>query len=171
MGPTCSIFYEREPAEKDIMLHHSENGNKGLFRNQELLISIIQGLVIAAGVLSVYYIYMHNDYSLAKTRTMVFSTLIISNIFLTFVNRSFTKTIGLAAGYKNNLALPVLVISILFLCAILLVPFIRSLFGLSLITFPDFLICFGTALIVVGWFEFYKMFSAKVPEDNSAQYQ
>jgi len=157
MGPTCSIFFEREPVEKDILQLPPRNRNEGLFRKDELLISIIQGLIIACGTLTLYYIFMNKGDTLAVTRTIVFTTLIISNIFLTFANRSFTKNFTKTIRYKNNLALPVMIISVLFLCIILAVPFVRNLFELSTISANNFFICLATAFISVAWFEMYKM--------------
>jgi Ca2+-transporting ATPase len=156
MGPTCSIFYEREPVEKNIMLRHPRKKNERLFLNSELIISITQGLLIATGVLSLYYIYMHRGYSIEETRTIVFTTLITSNIFLTFVNRSFSETFVVTSRYKNNLVMPVLIISVLFLCSFLLIPLVRNLFELSAISLNDFLICFLAASLATGWFEVYK---------------
>jgi len=156
MGPTCSIFFEREPVEEDIMLQYPRKRNEGLFRNHELLISIVQGLIIAAGVLTLYSTFMNKGHELAEVRTVVFTTLIISNVFLTFVNRSFTKTFITTIRYKNSLALPVIISSFLFLCTFLLVPFVRDLFGFSPISLRNFLACLVTGLISVAWFEIYK---------------
>jgi len=156
MGPTCSVFYEREPVEKDIMFRYPRNRKQGLFRTDEVILSMIQGLLIAAGVLTLYNIYMYNGHSLEETRTIVFTTLIISNIFLTFVNRSFSKTLIATNRYKNNLALPVLILSIVFLSSFLLIPFIRNLFELSFISPRDFSTCLITAFVTTGWFEIYK---------------
>ncbi len=156
MGPTCSIFFEREPVEQDIMFRPPRNRNEGLFQNDELLISVIQGLVIATGILTLYYIFMNNGRTLPETRTIVFTTLILGNVFLTFVNRSFTRTFITTIRYKNNLAMPVIIISVLFLCSFLFIPFIRNLFELSTISTNNFLICLGTAFLSVAWFEMYK---------------
>jgi Ca2+-transporting ATPase len=47
MGPTCSIFFEREPAERNNMLLGPRQ-KSGLFTTEELMISIIQGAIITA---------------------------------------------------------------------------------------------------------------------------
>jgi len=156
MGPTCSIFYEREPVEQDIMLQHPRNRKEGLFHTGELIISIIQGLVIATGILALYYIHMNNGDTLAETRTIVFTGLVISNIFLTFVNRSFIKPFSKTISYKNNLVLPVFIISVSFLCGFLLIPYVRDLFELTTITTNDFLVSLTVAFLGIGWFELYK---------------
>jgi ATPase, P-type (transporting), HAD superfamily, subfamily IC len=156
MGPTCSIFFEREPVETGLMNPAARRQERNLLRTDELLITIIQGIMITAGVISIYYGYMQEQ-SLELTRTVVFITLIISNILLTYVNRSFTANIAQTIRYSNNLAPLVLLVSLLFLVVIQLVPAVRNIFGLTLIGLPDLLLCTGTALISVGWFEIYKV--------------
>lgn len=156
MGPTCSIFYEREPVEEYIMKIAPRKKDAWLFEGNEFLISTVQGLIIAAGILVLYYSYMQQGYSLTEVRTIVFTSLLMSNIFLTFANRSFNETFLKTVRYRNNLALPVLVISVCFLAIIHFVPYIRSLFGMRIISVTDFCISLLTALVSVIWFEFYK---------------
>lgn len=156
MGPTCSVFFEREPAEEILMNQPPRNRKSGIFTRKELFISILQGVVIAAGILSLYYYFMNNGAGTELTRTMVFTTLILSNVFLTFVNRSFTRTIIHTSRYRNNLVPVLLIISILFLATLLLVPPVRSLFLLTSITSSQFWLCAGVAFAGVMWFEVYK---------------
>lgn len=156
MGPTCSIFFEREPVEKNIMDVRPQSRRPDLFGENELLISVVQGLIMAAGVLSLYYIFMNAAHSIGETRMVVFTALLISNTLLTFVNRSFSEGIGKTIFYRNNLAPWVLLVSITFLIALHLVPPIRDLFLLSPIDTGEFLLCTAVALVSVGWFEVYK---------------
>lgn len=157
MAPTCSIFFEKEPIEGNIMLKPPRSKATPLFTFKELTISIIQGLVIAGSVLTLYYFFMRNNCTLAETRNIVFTTLILSNILLTFANRSFTKTIFYTYHYKNSLVPFVIVISTIFLAAIHFIPFIRNLFQLMPISNDEFLLCSGIAFVSVMWFEVYKM--------------
>jgi len=157
MGPTCSIFFEREPVEEHIMKMPPRKKGAWLFNKGEFLVSLIQGFVIAFGILLLYYVFMSRGSSLVEVRTIVFTTLIMSNIILTFANRSFNDTFLKTIRYKNNLVLPVLIISLGFLVAIHSVSFIRELFGMSVLSFQQITICMATALISVGWFELYKM--------------
>ena len=160
MGPTCSIFFEREPVEQNLMNEPPRKKQLALFEKKEFIISIIQGLVITVGVLILYYSFM-DEGNASKIRSVTFTTLILSNIFLTFVNRSFSESFFKTIQYKNNLALPVFIVSLMFLAIIHFLPPARDLFGMSVITFTEFLLCLVTALVSVGWFEFYKHFSTK----------
>ena len=155
MGPTCSIFFEREPAEESIMNASPKNRRNSLFTRREVLISIAQGIAITTGVLVLYNRYMIS-HSIEETRTVVFTTLILSNVFLTFVNRSFTETIFYTIRQKNNLAPLLFIISCVFLALLHLSPFVRNLFELAPVSYSTFLLCLAVAFVCVIWLEVYK---------------
>src|SRR5690606_37214482 len=89
MGPTCSIVYENEPMEKNTMSQPPRAMSNTFLSWRELGISLVQGIMIAIGVLFVYQYTAQNGGTQEKTRAMVFSTLIFANILLSFANRSF----------------------------------------------------------------------------------
>ena len=156
MGPTCSIFFEREPVEKTIMQQNPRERKSDLFSGEELLISVVQGIIIALAGLLLYYYFMKHGASLEETRTIVFTTLILSNVFLTFADRSFTKTMYYTSRFKNSLAPVILIISAFFLAVLHAVPAVRNLFQLTAITPGQFGLCFVAAFASVMWFEVYK---------------
>ncbi|MGV3528988.1 MAG: cation-translocating P-type ATPase [Flavisolibacter sp.] len=158
MGPTCSIFFENEPEEKNSMKQPPRDRSISLFEKKEMLISILQGLAITATVLFLYFQYMSAGASLETTRTMVFTTLLISNIFLTFANRSFTENIFRTVRYRNKLTIGLLLISLVFLFSIHMIPAVRQLFGLAVLSAADTWWCILAGFISVAWFEVYKTF-------------
>jgi Ca2+-transporting ATPase len=157
MGPTCSIFFEKEPVEENTLLAGPRSTKTGLFTKDDLLISIMQGLAITAGILALYYIYMKNGHTIEETRTMVFTTLILSNLLLTFASRSFARTIYYTTRYKNWLAPVIIMVSAIFLGLVHFVPVVRVLFQMASVTAFDFWLSFGVAIASVMWFEVYKM--------------
>ena len=62
MGPTCSIVYENEPIEKNAMQQKPRKMTETFLNWSELSISIIQGLMITAGVLFVYQLAVQNGF-------------------------------------------------------------------------------------------------------------
>jgi Ca2+-transporting ATPase len=158
MGPTCSIFFENEPMETGLMQRRPRPISEALFSWQELSGSILQGVIIALGVLGVYYWAMQQGYTESMTRTMTFITLIISNICLTLVNRSFDKSILVTIRYHNHLLPIVLVASGVLLLVLQFVPFVRDIFQLQLLNLHQWLLCAATALLSTGWLEVYKIF-------------
>ncbi|MBS1598882.1 MAG: cation-translocating P-type ATPase [Bacteroidetes bacterium] len=156
MGPTCSIFYEREPVENNIMRKQPRSRTQNIFSWNELLVSIIQGLIIMLGILGLYYYFMQKDYPIKYIRTIVFTTLILSNIFLTLINRSFEETFNKTIRYKNSLAGYVLLISVIFLSSIYFIKPLQTIFELTSISFLHYFICIVTSIICTAWFELYK---------------
>ncbi len=113
MGPTCSIIYENEPMERNTMIQAPRPFTDTFFKWKELAVSVLQGLIITAGTLTVYQYAVLQGYNESTTRTMVFSVLIAANIFLTLVNRSFYYSIFTTIRYKNNLVLIIISITLL----------------------------------------------------------
>ncbi len=161
MGPTCSIFFEREPGEEKLMQQMPRDRSSGLFATAEMFISILQGIIIATAALILYAYFMNKGADLKETRTIVFTMLIISNIFLTFTDRSFTKTIYYTYRYKNILAPFIVAVSVLFLVVLYCISPVRTLFQLEKITPAQFWISAVAAFVSVMWFELYKALSFK----------
>ena len=99
---------------------------------------------------------MVRGYTIEYVRTVIFLTLVISNLFLTFINRSFQENIFKTIRYKNNLVPFVLFASLLFLVGIGFIPIVQRAFQLTRISTGDFILCAGVSLLVTGWFEIYK---------------
>ncbi|MEJ5963297.1 cation-translocating P-type ATPase [Pedobacter immunditicola] len=156
MGPTCSIIYENEPMEKNTMLQKPRPFTTTFFKWRELMTSVIQGLLITAGILFTYQYAVQQGYTEPLTRTMVFTVLISANIVLTLVNRSFYYSLWTTLKYKNNLV--VLIISITAAITGLLIyvkPFARF-FGFESLNISNLLFCMITGLISVIWYEAVK---------------
>ena len=125
-------------------------------RWKELSLSIIQGLVITAGCLTMYQFSVQNLYSEDLTRTMVFSTLIIANIFLTLVNRSFYFSIWTTFKYKNSLIWVIITVSFGILLFMIYQPVIGSFFKLEPLSWRQLSLVIAAGFVSVIWFEIYK---------------
>ena len=156
MGPTCSIVFENEPMEKNTMLQPPRPMTESFLNWSELNMSILQGLIITGGVLFMYQYTIWQGGNEEMTRTMVFTTLILANIFLTLVNRSFYYSFITTLKYKNNLLVSILIITIVILATMLYVDPITSFFHLSQPMWQDIARCMGIAFVSVFWFEAVK---------------
>ncbi|OAD90298.1 haloacid dehalogenase [Aequorivita soesokkakensis] len=156
MGPTCSIVYENEPLEKDSMLQKPRPFSSTFFNWSELFTSIIQGLIITAGVLTVYQIAVNDGSNEAVTRTMVFTALITANIVLTFVNRSFIYSIFTTFKYKNNLVPIIVGITVGITLLLLFVPPFTKFFQFETLDINQLGISVGIGMLSVLWFEIVK---------------
>lgn len=158
MGPTCSIIYENEPMEAGAMTRPPRALRSTFLTMTQLIGSIFQGLGITLGCLGLgfYFIHMQSDESLI--RTMIFVTLLISNIFLTWVNRSFQFSILTTLRYRNPSVVWITAVSILLITAILLTPYLRDLFDITLISSGQVMVCLLVAAISTLWVEVVKLF-------------
>lgn len=157
MGPTCSIIFENEPIEADSMNKPPRKLSTNFFAIHELSISIIQGIIITASCLGIGYIYMKNSYGIEEVRTIIYSTLIFSNIFLTLVNRSFYYSIFTTIKYKNALIPLILGISLLILLLSIYFEPIRNIFEFEILTFAELGYSLIAAFIGVMWIELFKL--------------
>lgn len=157
MGPTCSIIFENEPIEKNAMLHKPRPFTTTFFNWKELASSIFQGLIIAAGTLLTYQYAVHYQYSEAITRTMVFTTLIVANIFLTLVNRSFYYSLITTIQYKNKMILFIIGITVFISIILLYLRPVTRFFEFEQMS----LLQLGVSLLIgsvsVLWYEIVKL--------------
>lgn len=156
MGPTCSIIYENEPMEEHTMLKKPRPFTTTFFKFKELVTSIIQGLAITVGALSVYQYAVSQGYNEYVTRTMVFMVLIVANIFLTLVNRSFYFSIGTTLKYKNNLVPLMIGVTITIAALLLWVPIFTSFFKFKTLNSHQLAICIVSGSTSVLWYELIK---------------
>lgn len=156
MGPTCSIMYENEPMEKNTMLQKPRPFTTTFFNWKELATSILQGLVITVGTLTAYQYAVGQGYDEALTRTMVFTTLITANIFLTLVNRSFYYSVFTTLAYKNNLVPLIIGVTVLISGLLLFVPPLTRFFEFERLNLSQLLICMAIGFASVIWYELVK---------------
>ena len=170
MGPTCSIIFENEPAEKNTMSQKPRLFTSSFFNWKELTSSIAQGLIITAGTLFTYQYAVQNGFDEAITRTMVFTVLITANIFLTLVNRSFYYSILTTLKYKNNLVLPAILITVALTALLLFVQPLTKFFKFEAINLRQLSFCVSIGFISTMWYEVVK-WRKRIPKSSLLKYE
>ncbi len=158
MGPTCSIIYENEPMESNLMLLKPRPFTTTFFNFKEILMSIIQGLVITAGLLFVYQYCVRTGCTEAVTRTTIFLTIISANVFLTLANRSFYFSIFTTIRYRNNLVPMIIGITLAITALLLYVPAFSRFFLFDVVSGTQLGMSILVGLVSVLWIEVYKWF-------------
>lgn len=156
MGPTCSIVYENEPMEKNTMKRPPRPLSSTFLLWQEMSLSVVQGLAIVLGILFVYQYTVRTGGNEPETRTMVFTTLIIANVFLSLVNRSFYYPVTESFKNRNYLMSGALTVTIALLMVILYAPSVAGFFKVVPLTSGRLLVCLLTGMVSVLWFELWK---------------
>lgn len=156
MGPTCSIVYENEPMEPNTMDRPPRAIGQTFFRTRELMTSIVQGLVITIGILGVYYYSLAQAFSETETRSMVFLSLLIANIFLTLVNRSFYYSIFRTLGYSNKRMTWILLLTLVLMLFMVYLAPLAAFFGITPLSWSQWLIVLAVGAGSTLWFELVK---------------
>ena len=176
MGPTCSIIYENEPIEPNAMVSKPRPFGTTFFHRNEVIISVIQGLVITVGILSVYQLSVHYWQVENSTRAMVFVTLMSANIFLTLVNRSFYYSVITTLRYKNLMVGYIILVTIVLMVLLLTVPPLMRLFEFDRLTLLQWAIAFSVGALSVLWFELVKWYrrghasKSRTPDPSKGHY-
>jgi len=157
MGPTCSIVYENEPIEAAVMSEPPRKNTKTFFRFSELTMSLVQGLIITTGLLTIYWISLKCNPSIAKTTSMMFIGIVTSNVVLTLVNRSFTSSVIKTMRFKNNLIPVVIIGTPLAAIAFFIIAPVRDFFHFTVLAPLNVTESIAIGAISVLWVELYKL--------------
>jgi len=88
IGPACSIFFEAEPEEANIMQRPPRAANEVLFGGRQLAFSLLQGGIAVCVTLAIYLWARSAGHDDDTVRTLVFTAMVAGNIALVFGNRT-----------------------------------------------------------------------------------
>lgn len=150
IDPVCSIAFESEEEEKGVMQRAPRNPDEPFFGKEKISWSIVQGLLLFAMVMGVYGVTKSEGHTDAEVRAIVFSALIIGNVFLILNNLSRSRSFISVILEKNIAALGILGLALILLFLIITVPYLQSVFSFQFPGFTHFLIAFaGAGLLLV----------------------
>jgi Ca2+-transporting ATPase len=156
IDPACSIVFEAERAESDVMKKQPRNQLSPLLLPRQIIWSVIQGLITLA-ILSAVLIYEANvGMPEDKLRALIFTSLVLMNICLILMNRSFNPSL-IEAFIKPNKSLWILVGSVITLLIVtLLWQPARLLFHFGPLDLGDIAVCFTSSLIGLSLLQLLK---------------
>jgi Ca2+-transporting ATPase len=161
IDPACTLAFEAEREEADVMTRPPRNPKQGIFGRKTLGISLLQGTVVLAITFAVYAISLNRGAGESVARALTYTTLILGNLGLIFSNRSWSRTIAATLRMKNTALWWVTGSALVFLGLVLLVPSLRRLFSFGQLNAADLLICVVAAVISFGWFEIFKLLKSR----------
>jgi P-type Ca2+ transporter type 2C len=161
IDPACSIAFEAEPEEANIMDRPPRDPHEPLFGADKIVLSLLQGVVVLFAVLSILWmaLYVGQDSSYARAQT--FATLVAGIVALIFTNRSWSRSIISTLGSPNKALSWVVGGAVGFLVSILYVPYLREVFHFAFLRPRDLAICFAAGALGVVWFEVVKLIRSK----------
>jgi Ca2+-transporting ATPase len=128
IDPACSLVFEAEPEETDIMRRPPRAAEVSLFAPALLLRSGAQGLILLAILLGIFTVALHSGHSAEHARAQAFTSLIIASLGLIFANRSWSGSVLGGLRVPNVALWWVTTGALVFLMLALNVPILREAF-------------------------------------------
>jgi Ca2+-transporting ATPase len=162
IDPACSLIFEAEGAEKDIMLRPPRKSDERLFNVRVLTISVLQGGAVLAALLLMYWAAgaLGQPQDDAR-RSFVFVALVAGNLGLILTNRSWVRSMAAMFREPNAALWWVVGGATVMLGLVLNVPALRSLLHLNALRPVDLGLCVLAGVASVGWFEGFKLWRAR----------
>lgn len=137
-----------EPGEPGIMDEKPRSKDDPIITKKMGVAIVLQSLAITvASLLAFYYARKLYPDSITHARTIVFATLITSELLRAFSSRSFDRPIW-KIGIKSNMKMVyAILISFLMLIAVLYIPFLHDIFDTFQLGFKDWEIVLSFAFI------------------------
>jgi len=156
IDPACSVVFEAEPEEADVMRRPPRDPRERLFSLRTLTLSFLQGLGVLVILVAIYGYSLRRGQGEGEARALAFTTLIIANLCLILTNRSWSRTVVATARSRNPALWWVVGGALIFLGLVLYVPFLQQLFLFARLHWDDLALCLGAGAISVLWFEVFK---------------
>lgn len=158
IDPACSVVFEAEEADPAIMDDPPRAVGAAMLGRRVLVIAFLQGLSIFAAVLGVYLWAVLSDRSDDVARSLTFATLMLGNLGLILINRSWRLTVWRTFRERRNPMLRwILGGGLVVLTLLLTVPALRDLFGFGPIMASDAVVVAIAAAAGLSWFEVAKL--------------
>ena len=161
IDPACSIVFELEKEEDNIMERPPRSINESLFGSKRLIIGALQGIGVLLLLVLMYFWGIKIGMGENHLRAHIYTTLVFSNLMLITTNRSWQKNLfqilrtpnkGMAYLFLGVFAIVLLMIK---------VPSITDIFHLESMTLMELFTCLVLGNLSVAWFEIYKLFVNK----------
>ncbi|MGB9022893.1 MAG: cation-translocating P-type ATPase [Candidatus Bathyarchaeia archaeon] len=128
IDPACSVVFEAQPEETNVMRRPPRRLNDPLFGRTMVLRSFFQGLSVLAIVFVVFVAVMTISQNESEARAASFATLVIANLGLISSNRDWTRSFFKTVRTRNMALWWVSGGTALFLLLALTIPSLQSLF-------------------------------------------
>jgi Ca2+-transporting ATPase len=157
IDPACSIAFENEPMQREVMQRPPRDPKAPLFDGRMLVTSLLQGLTVLVAVGVLYWAALDFGLEEGRARAMAFAGIVLGNIGLILSNRSQSHSL-FATLRTPNLAIWLVSGSALVgLLLALYVPALEELFKFRALLPHELAASVAAAGIGIGWFEALKV--------------
>lgn len=156
IDPVCSLVFEAETEEDDVMRRRPRSPNEPLFSRHLIGWSLLQGGFAFALVAAIFVIGYRQGMPETEVRALAFFSLVMTIVSLIFVNRSFSASL-IAALRRPNPALVWVLVSVTTMLGLTLHwPFASGLFRFGPLHWDDLALTLAAGAIVLVALEILK---------------
>jgi len=144
IDPVCSIAFEAEAAESDIMQRPPRSPEQPLFSPSYIAWSLMQGAIALAFVAGLFVLALQEGLPEADARTLTFAALVAANLGLVLVNRSQGASLWAGLRRRNVALWSVVGVTTALLASIIAFEPMRELFHFGPLHLDDAAIAVAT---------------------------
>ncbi len=159
IDPACSVVFEAEREETDVMRRPPRRPDTPVFPRASVIWAALQGLAALAIVALALFLGTRFGMVENELRALVFTVLVLMNIGLILVNRSFHASLKEALLRPNPLLWTLLGVVLIVLALALYWPPAQRLFHFGPLHWNDLLLCLGAGAALVTLLELGKRVS------------
>jgi Ca2+-transporting ATPase len=163
IDPACSVVFEAEPEEQGIMNRPPRRPEDRILDRQTVTLALAQGFGVLGVVLVIYLAAVGRGLPVNEIRTLTFVTIVMANLALIAVNRSWTESILTTLSSPNRAFWGVIAGTLFFLAVAVGLPAAREIFQFAPVPWQYLLVCIVAGVSSVLWFEIYKLARARSP--------
>ena len=152
VDPACSLAFENEPAERDVMQRPPRDANARLFAGATLAFALLQGAGALVVVL-VAYGWGLQQMTEEQARAFGFCALVVANLALILSNRSHRVSLLASLRQPNRTLWIVAAATAGLLLLVVAVPALAGLFRFAALPWPAAVALPVLALVAALWFE------------------
>ncbi|MBX5454950.1 MAG: cation-translocating P-type ATPase [Acidobacteriia bacterium] len=158
IDPVCSMVFEAEPAEADVMARPPRAATSPLFSPALVVWSLLQGAAALIPLGLLYSLALRRGLPEGDARALTFVSLVLLDLGLVVVNRSFTTSLADVFGKGNRALWWVSAVTLALLALVLLWPVGRELFRFGPLHSDDLALVAIIVLSVLAALEWLKGF-------------
>ncbi|MGO5137586.1 cation-translocating P-type ATPase [Clostridium butyricum] len=158
IDPTCSIVFEGEPAEANIMENPPRPPQEALLTRSLTIKVVLQGIIMFLAVFMPFHYMIDLGISSEYARSFSLITFIVANVTLVLVNRSNTELLyHLIKEKGSKVRLIVNSMALIMVFAIVYIPILNGFFRTEKIGIYPLIIAIVLGFISTGWWEIVKI--------------
>lgn len=158
IDPTCSIVFEGEPAEANIMENPPRPPQEPLLTRSLTIKVVLQGIIMFLAAFMPFHYMIDLGISSEYARSFSLITFIVANVTLVLVNRSNTELLyHLIKEKGSKVRLIVNSMALIMVFAIVYIPILNSFFRTEKIGIYPLIIAIVLGFISTGWWEIVKI--------------